>query len=114
MVIIGGKEEARKESGLFNGCAGANIVNLAGQTTLTQLAALLKKCRFLISGDSGPVHLACCVGTPVIALFRNDIPGKSARRWGPREKNCVIIEKKLLEEITVEEVYNRIMEVLQR
>jgi heptosyltransferase II len=110
LVIIGGKEEARKDSGLFNGCAGANTVNLAGQTTLTQLAALLKKCRVLISGDSGPVHLACCVGVPVIALFRNDIPGKSAKRWGPWGAGNIIIERNNLSEITTQEVLEKARE----
>ena len=60
-----------------------NIIDMTNKTSLPELAALLKRCSLLISGDSGPVHLASAVGTPVIALFRNDLPGKAARRWGP-------------------------------
>ncbi|MDQ6660874.1 MAG: lipopolysaccharide heptosyltransferase II [Chloroflexota bacterium] len=43
-------------------------VNLAGKTSLTQLAALLKRADLLISGDSGPMHIAAAVGTPLIAI----------------------------------------------
>lgn len=110
VVIVGGEEEARRDKGLFDCPSAVNIINLAGKTSLTQLAALLKRCKLLVSCDSGPVHLACCVGTPVIALFRNDIPGKSAKRWGPRGAGNVIIEKNRLEDIRVDEVFNSIKE----
>ena len=38
-------------------------------TTLAQLGALLKKCRLMVTNDSGPMHLAAAVGTPVVAIF---------------------------------------------
>lgn len=41
----------------------------SGQTNLRQLAALLERCRLVIGVDSGPLHLAAAVGTPVVALF---------------------------------------------
>jgi len=59
------------------------IIDMINKTSLLELAALLKRCALLISCDSGPVHLAASVGTPVVALFRNDLPGKTAQRWGP-------------------------------
>ncbi|HZT98761.1 MAG TPA: lipopolysaccharide heptosyltransferase II [Ktedonobacteraceae bacterium] len=43
-------------------------VNLAGKTSLTQLAALLQRADLLITGDSGPMHIAGAVGTPLIAI----------------------------------------------
>jgi lipopolysaccharide heptosyltransferase II len=43
-------------------------INLAGKTSLTQLAALLQRADLLISGDSGPMHIAAAVGTPLIAI----------------------------------------------
>jgi heptosyltransferase-2 len=51
---------------------GAEFVpplNLAGQTSLRQLAALLKICRAVLTNDSGPMHLAAAVGTPVVVPF---------------------------------------------
>jgi lipopolysaccharide heptosyltransferase II len=56
-----------------------NIVNLAGQTTLKQLSALLSQVDFAISNDSGPMHLAAGLGTPTLGLFTCT----SAVRSGP-------------------------------
>jgi lipopolysaccharide heptosyltransferase I len=43
--------------------------NLAGQTDLFQLAELYRRCQVVITNDSGPMHLAAAVGTPVVAIF---------------------------------------------
>ena len=45
------------------------IVNLAGQSTLKQLSALLSRVDFAISNDSGPMHLAAGLGAPTLGLF---------------------------------------------
>lgn len=113
VIVIGGKEELGKSIELFSSF-NDNLINITGRTTLKQLAALLKECKLLISGDSGPVHLACAVGTPVIAIFRNDIPAKSARRWGPWGEGHTVIEKNNLRDITVDEVFNKAKEALNR
>lgn len=113
VVIVGGKEELVKSEENF-GNLDKRIINLTGKTTLVQLAALLKKCKLLISCDSGPVHLACSVGTPVIALFRNDIPGKSAKRWGPWGEGHTVVEKNNLYDISVDEVFNKIKERIDK
>ncbi|MDO9066741.1 MAG: glycosyltransferase family 9 protein, partial [Chloroflexota bacterium] len=47
-----------------------SIINMVNKTSLPELAALLKRGSLVVSGDSGPMHLAASVGTPVIALFR--------------------------------------------
>lgn len=113
VLIIGGKEELDKDL-YFRKNLGDNLINMTGRTTLKQLAALLKKCRLLISGDSGPVHLACAVNTPVITIFRNDIPGKSAKRWGPWGEGHIIIEKNNLSNISVDEVFTKVKERLRK
>jgi ADP-heptose:LPS heptosyltransferase len=101
IIIIGGREEYPRS---LEFCRNLKACNLTGKTTLLQLAGLLKRCKLLISGDSGPMHLAAAVGTPVIAIFRNDIPGKSPKRWGPWGSGHIVIEKNNLSQITVEEV----------
>ncbi|MFH1441206.1 MAG: lipopolysaccharide heptosyltransferase II [Candidatus Omnitrophota bacterium] len=58
-------------------------VNLAGKVTVSQLASLLKRCNLFISNDSGPVHIASAVGTPVISIFGRNQDGLSPKRWGP-------------------------------
>jgi len=51
--------------------------DLTNSTSLRATAALLSQCRCLVTGDSGPMHLATGVDTPVIALF-----GPTTREWG--------------------------------
>lgn len=113
VVIVGGKEEAGKSSEIFAGF-GSGVLNLTGKTTLLQLAVVLKRCKLLISGDSGPVHLASAVGTPVLALFRNDIPGKTSKRWGPWGAGHAVIEKRKLSDINVDEVFYKTKEMIER
>ena len=50
------------------------VINLAGKTSLRQLMALLKRCRALLTNDSGPMHLAAALGTPVIVPFGSTSP----------------------------------------
>jgi len=86
---------------------GLGVVDLVNKTSLVELAQVLKQARLLISCDSGPMHLGAAVGTPVVALFRNDLPGKTARRWGPWGPGHAVIEKSRLEDISVEEVLDK-------
>jgi hypothetical protein len=48
-----------------------------------------------------------------LAIFRNDIPSKSPIRWGPRSKKSIVIAKNNLSDITVEEVFDKVKEVLE-
>lgn len=110
-VLIGGAQEASGNRDFFLRL-DKSVINLTGKTSLAQLAALLKKCRLLVSGDSGPMHLACCVNTPVIAIFRNDLAGKTAKRWGPWQAQGLVLEKSNLADISVDEVLDKIREAV--
>jgi lipopolysaccharide heptosyltransferase II len=63
-------------------------ISLAGRTSLLQLGAVLEKCSLLVSGDTGPLHLATAVGTRVIGLFGAADPG----RTGPVGKGHRLIQ----------------------
>lgn len=55
------------------------VVDLSGQLSLTQLAALTARARLFIGVDSAPMHIAAAMGTPTVALF-----GPSGEiEWGP-------------------------------
>jgi ADP-heptose:LPS heptosyltransferase len=58
-----------------------NVVPLAGATDFAGLAALLSRARVVVTGNTGPMHLAAAVGTPVVAVFAPTVP---ASRWRPR------------------------------
>jgi heptosyltransferase-2 len=49
-------------------------LSLAGKTTLGELCVLLKLCRVLLTNDSGPMHVAAAVGTPVVVPFGSTSP----------------------------------------
>jgi heptosyltransferase-2 len=44
-------------------------VNLAGRTTVREMMALLSLCGFLVTNDSGPMHIAAALGVPLVAIF---------------------------------------------
>jgi heptosyltransferase-2 len=106
------------------------IVDLAGRLSVAQLAALLRRCRLLVSNDSGPVHVAAAVGTPVVDLFGRNQRGLSPARWGPLGPGHVVLHKEVgcvtclahncdinflcLTEISVEEVYEAAAGILGR
>ena len=50
------------------------IHDLAGQTSLRELMALLKICRVLLTNDTGPMHVAAALGTPVVVPFGSTSP----------------------------------------
>jgi len=49
-------------------------LNLAGKTSLRELCVLLKLCRVVLTNDSGPMHVAAAVGTPVVVPFGSTSP----------------------------------------
>jgi len=51
-----------------------SATNLAGKTTLRELMALLKLCRVLLTNDTGPMHVAAALGTPVVVPFGSTSP----------------------------------------
>jgi heptosyltransferase I len=61
------------------------VLNQIGRDTLPQFLALLRRARALIAPDSGPVHMATMVGTPVIGLYAATNPARSgpylSRQW---------------------------------
>ena len=54
--------------------AGGGVLNLAGKTSLRELMALLKLCRVLLTNDTGPMHVAAALGTPVVVPFGSTSP----------------------------------------
>ncbi|MDZ4732378.1 MAG: lipopolysaccharide heptosyltransferase II [Nitrospirota bacterium] len=78
VVMIGGPDE-RVDVAAVRAEMKTPAIDLAGSTTVGLLPALLNKASMLITNDSGPMHIAAAVGTPVVALFGPT----SAVRTGP-------------------------------
>jgi len=67
------------------------VLDLSGQTSLRQLAAALQECDVVVTGDTGPMHLAVAVGTPTVALFGSTNPV----RTGPYGRRNIVLDRHL-------------------
>ena len=88
-VLVGGKDNQEEGERLAALATGARPVNLAGKTTLPELAALLSDAHVLFTVDSGPMHIAAAAGTPCVALFGATTPGLTGP-FGPEGFHTII------------------------
>ncbi len=90
-VLLGGKEDREVTREVVRLSGGA-AVDLAGETSLVELAAIARRSRVFVSGDSGPMHVAAAVGTPVVAIFGPTTPDLG---FAPRTKAAEIVQRAL-------------------
>lgn len=83
IVFVGGKEENGLCKKICSDIHSYRAINVAGALNLEETAALLQSSQMLISNDSGIMHLATAVNTPVTALFGHTEP----KHIGPFSKN---------------------------
>ncbi len=68
------------------------VVNLGGETTLSELAALIGRAAICVTNDSGPMHLAVALGRPVVSVF-----GPTDPIWiGPYRRDGAVLQAKNL------------------
>ncbi len=68
IILFGGPDEVAIVTAIDDALAG-NCVNMAGKTTVRQLMAMIKRCSFFVTNDSGPMHIAAAFGVPLVAVF---------------------------------------------
>ncbi len=123
VVIVTGREDTEIGKTVANLMQNKPVTAL-GNLTLGELTCLIKRLRIFISNDSGPVHIATAVGTPVISIFGRNQKGLSPDRWRPLGKEDIYLHKevgcevclahncnigfKCLEAISVQEVLNAV------
>ena len=81
-ILLTGSQEDRPLMDEAHAAAaglGVTPVRVPGTTDLVMVAALVEQCRLLVTGDTGPMHLASAVGTPAVAVFGPSMPW----RYGP-------------------------------
>ena len=86
-IFLTGDRNDRAENDRICAAMTHPAVNLAGRTSLLELAALYELADLVISTDTGPMHLAAAVGTPVVALFGPTAPW----RTGPYGDNNRVV-----------------------
>lgn len=84
LLLVWGSPDERTVAERIAAAAGG--VPLAPPTTLPQLAALLGRAGVLVSGDTGPLHLARAVGAPAVGLF-GPVPAERNGPVGPSWRN---------------------------
>lgn len=97
------------------------ITNLAGQTSLSELMALLRGAKLVVSNDTGPGHIAAASGVPLVLMFGRSNPLRVAPY---RRKECIVAidpdgrgldinstdPRHDIKAITVEQVYQKVCE----
>lgn len=132
LAFVGGKEDVSYVSDVVSDINDPKIINLAGQLSIGQLAALFKKSELLVTNDSGPLHLAVAVGVPTVSFFGPETPVL----YGPIGENHTVFFKgidcspcinvhdsktvrcrsgkaKCMESIEVDEVLNHVSQYLR-
>ena len=86
-VIVFGGPEDKSLCEYVAGNIRSRVLSVAGNSSVRETAALIKRCDILLSNDSGPMHIASAVGTPVVAVF-----GPTVRDFGfsPLGKSSVV------------------------
>ncbi|PKL81712.1 MAG: hypothetical protein CVV24_13880 [Ignavibacteriae bacterium HGW-Ignavibacteriae-3] len=67
IIILWGKSDEEDALKIHHMLGDKSI--LAPSTTIQELAAMISRCRILVANDSGPMHMAAALGTPVLGLF---------------------------------------------
>jgi lipopolysaccharide heptosyltransferase II len=124
VIFVGGNEDRELVRSVLADMKN-KAVSAAGDLSVPESAALLARCRCLVSADTGPLHLATAVQTPVVGLFGSTDP----RRTGPigrghlviikglacvpcEQKHCPLGTRACMADITVDEVFNAVGRVL--
>jgi len=118
LLLFGKEEEGAIAKEILQNLEAGGI-DLTGKTRLLQLAALLERCRLLVTNDTGTMHIAAAVGTSVVALFGSTDPSVTGP-WGdghvvvrkdvpcsPCLKRVCPTDHQCMELITVDEVFEK-------
>lgn len=103
----------------------SRVVNFSGLTTLRELMALIQKCDAFLTNDSGPMHIADALGTPLLALFgsTNEIATgpflqknvlKKEVECSPCYKRVCPIDFRCMTRIQTDEVLQRLLQIVKQ
>jgi lipopolysaccharide heptosyltransferase I len=76
-LILGSESDGCASSEIIKSAANAGIISLTGKTGIGELIEIIRRCEFIISNDSGPVHIAAAMDKTVFAFFGPTDPDKT-------------------------------------
>ena len=85
IVLTGGPGDRTLVDRVAAMLPAGRVIDVAGDLDLLNVAAILQRLDLLVTGDTGPMHLAVAVGTPVLAVFGPSDPARYAPR-GPHDR----------------------------
>jgi len=96
VLLLGGPKETEIAADILRSMDSSlitpdSLLNLAGRTSLRELAALISECDVMVTNDSGPMHVGYAVGTPLVAIFGSTSPELT----GPVGSSDRVIAKKI-------------------
>jgi heptosyltransferase-2 len=91
-VVLGGKGDLILANEIQSAISTnqSDAVSLAGQTSLRELCAIIKQCRVLLTNDTGPMHIATALGTPVVVPFGSTSPELTGPILAPGARHQLI------------------------
>jgi ADP-heptose:LPS heptosyltransferase len=91
-VFLGGSEERATAAEIAAGLPAPRVLNLVGSTSLEESIEIARRCRLYFGNDTGTMHLAASVGTPVVAIFT---ARDAAGRWDPWGQGHTILRREV-------------------
>jgi len=123
-LVIGGRADTDIANVVVS-LSGGKARSLAGETDIKDLIEILRRAQFVVSNDSGPMHIAAALAIPVFAIFGPTDPRKTGPYGGGhtiirssvpcapcRRKSCE--DARCMKEITARNVYDIIAATLSR
>ena len=93
LILTGSPKERSLAAGIAEAIASPRVWNTAGELPLAELPALMQRLALLVTGDTGPMHMAVAVDTPVIALFAVSDWRRSGPPAGENDSRHFVIQK---------------------
>ncbi|HSF68759.1 MAG TPA: putative lipopolysaccharide heptosyltransferase III [Nitrospira sp.] len=84
-ILVGGSPQETALTQTVVNQAKSRLLNIAGRSDVRTLAALLKRSVLFVGNDTGAMHIASAVGTPIVGLFGPSNPAEWGPRGGPAE-----------------------------
>ncbi len=81
---------------------------VANQLSLRSLAAVMSRCKLLVTNDTGPMHLGPAVGVPTLGLFSLGYP----ENYRPLGDSSRFVKREPIDTLPVEEVYENVIEMI--